>query len=420
MTNKTNKQKQKKTAEVTKLQNKLKNMKVTKKATPFADVGSTLGKSVGSLFGNGAVGSGIGKWLGSGIGSIFGSGDYELSGSKPAYNVLANGNQIPKFDSTKQTNIVCHREYLGDIYGTTAFNNNTFPLNPGISTTFPWLSTLAGNYQEYKFHGLIFEFRPLTTDYANSGVPGVVVLSTNYNADVPSYATKQEMENAEFAVSTKPTLAVMHPVECAVGLTINPTKYIRSGAVPSGQDLRLYDQGLFQFATQGNSSTVDLGELWVSYCVEFFKPVLPDVVAGGNTDHYLRTSVNGLTVFGPTALITAVSQIGTVVSANVLTFPANVSGTFQLTIVHVGTAAVFGGFGNPTAVGCTVSSNVFTNHTANYGQAPSGVSSANVSYTLFVTVPPVNAIATLTFAATVAPTNSNIDVIVTSVTQSIA
>lgn len=264
------------------------------KQKPFSAAGAIVGKSVGSMFGNANVGSKIGKWLGTGIGSIFGSGDYTLMGPQPSYNVMTNSTQIPQFSQTRQSTQVCHREYLGDIQGTAGFNNAMYSLNPGIATTFPWLATVAQNYQEYKFHGLIFEFRPLITDFVTSGAPGVVVMATNYNADSPIYTTKQEMENSEFAVSVKPTNALIHGVECKINETILPHRYVRSGAVPLGQDLRLYDYGNFQFATQANP-VQDLGELWVSYCVEFLKPQLPVDVGGNvNSNHTFRTLVSGV------------------------------------------------------------------------------------------------------------------------------
>ena len=289
-----------------------------KKATPFADAGAITGQRLGSMF-NLPMLKGVGRWLGSGIGTILGSGDYNVVGPTPAYNVLSNGNQIPKFASTKQTNIVCHREYLGDIFGTAGFNNTSYPLNPGIATTFPWLSSIAQNYQQYKFHGIIFEFRPLITDFVTNGAPGVVIMATNYNADVPIYTTKQEMENSEYAVSVKPTRDLMHGVECATTQTVLSELYIRSGAVSSGQDLRLYDLGNFQFATQSNPIQ-DLGELWVSYCVEFFKPVLPSDV-GGNVLSF-ETNRSSVTVPNPfgTVVSGAVGTLDVVVTNDTLSW----------------------------------------------------------------------------------------------------
>jgi hypothetical protein len=104
------------------------------------------------------------------------------------------------------------------------------------------------------------------------------------------------MENSEYAVSVKPTRDLMHGVECATTQTVLSELYIRSGAVTSGQDLRLYDLGNFQFATQANP-VQDLGELWVSYCVEFFKPVLPSDV-GGNVLS-AETNRSGVVIASP-------------------------------------------------------------------------------------------------------------------------
>jgi hypothetical protein len=268
-----------------------------KKATPFADAGAIAGDRIGRFLGYPML-KGVGKWLGSGIGSILGSGDYQMMGSSPKYNVLVSDVQVPQFSSNRQTNIVCHREYLTDIVGTSGFNLTKYAVNPGLQETFPWLSTLAQNYQEYRIHGIIFEFRSLITDFVTGGAPGVIVMATNYNADAPLYSSKQEMENSEYAVATKPTLNLIHGLECAPNQTVLPEKYVRTGSVPTGQDLRMYDLGNVQVATQGNPAQL-LGELWISYCVEFFKPRMPDTV-GGDVDSGIirRTNFNGASPLG--------------------------------------------------------------------------------------------------------------------------
>lgn len=320
-----------------------------KKSKPFSEAGSIVGNAVGGMFGNAKIGKGIGRFLGSGIGSIFGSGDYSLMGPMPKYNVLTNSTQIPKFDSTRQTNIVCHREYLGDITGTAGFNNAQYALNPGIATTFPWLATIAQNYQEYVFHGVVFEFRPLITDFITGGAPGVVVMATNYNADATAYTTKQEMENSEYAVSVKPTDALIHGIECATNQTILPQRYVRSGAVPVGQDLRLYDYGNFQFATQANP-VQDLGELWVSYCVEFHKPILPlDVGGDVSSGHTYRTGATTASQFG---LIQVVNNgsLSLTTTGTVVTFFAQPSQQYLVTCSWVAGTSVTGAFA-PTFTG---------------------------------------------------------------------
>jgi hypothetical protein len=264
------------------------------------------------------------------------------------YNVMMNGNQIPKFDSTRQTNVVCHREYLKDFTGTVGFSLNTFSLNPGLTDTFPWLSSVASSYQEYKFHGLVFEFRSLITDFVTGGAPGVIVMATNYNADAVPYTSKQQMENSEFAVATKPTINLMHGVECADKQTILPQRYVRSGAVPPGQDLRLYDHGTFQFATASNPIQ-NLGELWVSYCVEFFKPVLP--LVGSLPGIGFKTNRTGYTnpiPFGTTQASVS-GALAVVVTGTTITIRnAEVGVKYKIDLAWTGTVAAAYGPGPVT------------------------------------------------------------------------
>lgn len=279
-----------------------------RKQTPFADAGQIAGNALGTMF-NQPWMKGVGRWLGSGIGAIFGSGDYTMVGQTPQYNVLTNGAQVPQFKTGNKTNVICHREYLGDINGSTVFTNHRYRLNPGDPKTFPWLSTIAAQYQQYRFHGIIFEFRPLITDFVTSGAPGVVVFATNYNADAPKYTSKIQMENSEYAVSVKPTTGLIHGVECAPGETPVKQLYVRTGKVPEGQDLRLYDLGQTQFATQQNPNQI-LGELWVSYCVEFFKPQLNDDIAS-HVQSYRETrgSPTSFSPFGNAIITPAVGDL---------------------------------------------------------------------------------------------------------------
>jgi hypothetical protein len=323
--------------------------------TPFRNVGDIVGRAAGGMFGKADLGSSIGKWLGTGIGTIFGSGDYTLTGPTPSYNVLTNSNQIPQFTSTKQTNVVCHREYLGDINGTSAFNNVAYPLNPGMQQTFPWLSQIAVNYQEYQFHGVVFEFRPLITDFVTSGQPGVVVMATNYNADSPNFANKQIMENSEFATSVKPTCGLVHGIECATNATTLPHRYVRTGAVPTGQDLRLYDYGNFQVATQNNSLTSAIGELWVTYCVEFRKPLLATSGFGvGQSQRY------------EAAAVTSASPLGTIITSNngnLLNFSRNSSSNVSWTAAPGATFLIYCNYWTIATSGQVISVPGISSHT---------------------------------------------------------
>lgn len=309
--------------------------KTKQPATPFGDVGEILGRNIGKMF-NLNLG-GTGRWLGTGIGSIFGSGDYQVMGPAPTHNVLFNSAQVPKFSTTSATNVIAHREYVSDIYGTSAFTNRSYDINPSNVDLFPWLSSLAHNYQQYKLHGFIVEFKPLITDFVTSGAPGVIIMATNYDVNDPPYASKQAMENSEFAVSVKPTCSLIHGVECDPAQTNVPIKYVRSPT--SNLDNPLYDWGKLQIATQGNPAGQLIGELWVSYLVEFYKPTLPPPGVLEITAAIDRTTVSGANPLG-TALVAQRTNVDIVVTSTTVSIRRlEVDGYYILSTRWIGGSA---------------------------------------------------------------------------------
>jgi hypothetical protein len=50
--------------------------------------------------------------------------------------------------------------------------------------------------------------------------------------------------------------------------------YIRSGTLNANQDIKMYDVGNYFIATQGQTGTAVLGELYVEYVVDLFTPQL--------------------------------------------------------------------------------------------------------------------------------------------------
>lgn len=357
------------------------------------------------------------KLIGSGIGAIFGAGDYTVTGPRPSYNVFAG--QIPKFSTTRATNIVTHREYIGDISGTSAFTSRTFPLNPGLPSTFPWLSQVASGYAEYKFHGIIFEFRSMITDFVTSGAPGVVMMATNYNADAPNYSTKQEMENSEYAVSTKPTLSQVHMVECAGSQTPYRLLYTRSGVVPAEEDLRLYDHGNFILATQANPVQL-LGELWVSYCVEFFKPILSVGPVGAFPQvHMLRQTVSSAAPLGTAnirqsgSLFANVDVAGTTIIFT--DYPDKVD-TWLITVTWTGTAVANTiPPGVTTLTNCTAQAFWANGARTEVGMPSAAVAAVNTVIGHSVTVRATDRTAAFSYAyngAGVYPTNAVVDIFI--------
>ena len=234
---------------------------------------------------------------------IRGCGDYRTSRA----SVVTNAREIPRFANTKMSNMISHREYIGDVYtspvnaisdgsanvstqfqignvivngkaGVTTplvLGNQGFAINPGLKSSFPWLASLADSYECYKIHGMVYEFKSTSADALSSAntALGTVIMGTEYNAAATVFNSKQQMENYEFSQSCKPSESMMHAIECAPNLSPNDLLYVRDGPVPFGQDPRLFDFGLFQIATVGmQQQNVNIGELWVTYLIEMLKP----------------------------------------------------------------------------------------------------------------------------------------------------
>jgi hypothetical protein len=234
---------------------------------------SALGSAAGGYLG-GPAGSLMGGMAGKLISEITGWGAYNVN-----RNSLVNGNTVPSFRQSSEGVVIAHREFIADVQGSVLFSLLSLPINPGLPDSFPWLSTVAQNFETYDMLGLVFEYRPSSGSAvsAASAALGVVVYATDYNVLSPVFQNKQVMESYEYSCSTVPFEGMLHPVECAPNSNPLQTMYVRTGAVPPNSDARMFDLGLFQFATQGMQSVYTVGELWVSYHVALKKPrIQPD------------------------------------------------------------------------------------------------------------------------------------------------
>lgn len=197
--------------------------------------------------------------------------------------------------------VITHREYIRDITPSNAFTKWEFPINPGLGITFPWLSQLAESYEEYKIKALIFEFRSLASDTmistagTSSGM-GSVIMGTNYNPNQNPFVDKRTMENYEGTLGRKPSQSFVHVVNVKKSSTpAGVNRWVRTAAPLTNEDKRLYDIGTFSLATIGQDTAASgvIGELWVAYQIEFFKPKYSGSI-GSNLlyDHYSLTAAN--------------------------------------------------------------------------------------------------------------------------------
>lgn len=374
-------------------------VKVTKGRAPKgharAQRGLTFGKKYGAKFGS-WIGGQAQHWLG----SITGMGAYKVNS-----NSLLSSSGPPVFGNRGGGIRVQHREFLADISGSVAFAIANYYLNPGLAQTFPWLSNIAYNYEQYRFHGLIFEFKTTSATAVSSTntALGTVVMATDYDDLDAGFTTKQQMEAYEFSVSSVPSSSVIHPVECSPRETPLPKLWVRTGAYSNYTtvDPRLYDLGNFQIATVGMQAAAVVGELWVSYDVEFYKPKLITPFNGEVLSYsaYGQANTGSALMYAPTVSplstlpVTLTGLVGNAYTT--LTFPN--PGQY-LVLASAGAATSVSNFPTWTAVSnCTLlqqwSSGTGTNTNSTFS---SGGGTANAATMAYINITASNGVAGLT------------------------
>jgi len=224
----------------------------------------SLSDTVGGLVGNGV----------SALGHFLGFGAYTIGKN----TIIGAGGSVPSMHSSNDSIIIRHREYIGEVYSNTFFMTSNISLNPGMPT-YPWLSGIARNFQEYRILGMVIEYVPEVSEVsANEISLGYVALAAQYRTDMPPYPSLESALESEFAVQCKPNTPMMLALECDPNQSPFRNYYVRSTAATNAFDIHSFDMAMLNVLV-GNQQTsaIDLGAIWISYEIELFRPTaLPD------------------------------------------------------------------------------------------------------------------------------------------------
>lgn len=261
-----------------------------KKKKKYAAMGEQIGSTLG-----GPIGGFLGKGAGAIIDLVSGRGAYRVN-----KNSLMTDNGPPLFSGDGSI-VVEHREFLGDVTGSTTFSVTEYDINPGLVRSYPWLSEIANAFQEYELLGQLYEFKSTSADALNSTntALGTVITATQYDVYAAPFTTKQEMEQYEYSVSCSPSQNSLHPVECAKHRNLLDNLLIRNGN-PAG-DVHFYDAGTFSIATVGMQAAAVIGELWVTYKIRLMKPMIGPSGSGLLAAAHLQTTLSNATQAAPFA-----------------------------------------------------------------------------------------------------------------------
>lgn len=212
---------------------------------------------------------------------ILGWGRYTQSPWKgtPNGGLITKGH-VPSMHSAGENGVrVTHRECIGLVTSSAAFNCEKFELNPGLPGTFPWLSSIAGMFQQYNINGLVIVYKPTCSegggvDQAIVGT-GSVCMCASQNVMAVRPGNLEEMLQTQFSASATPYGEIVMPIEQDKRYGGRPIGelLVRRGEVPVGGTKQMYDDCVVYVATDSNG--VDgqiLGQLFVSYDVTLYAP----------------------------------------------------------------------------------------------------------------------------------------------------
>jgi len=263
-----------------------------------------IGQIAGSMFGpaGGAVGGMAGKLLD----SISGHGSYKIN-KNTVYQ-----NSVPQFASHVGDGCIRmkHKEFISDVITSPTaglFQNNQYAISASNPATFPYLSQIAVNFEEFMFEGLVFSYVPSSGSLSTTGQLGTIIMATQYNSAALPFTNKQQAEASTYSISQVVSSGCLHPIECDSRQT--PSQGIFYNSRPGQQvditDIRWQQLGNLNVMTQGApNSSEDVGELWVSYDVVLCKPILQSDDSE-QYDHYVATAgISGSVYYGTNPTLT--------------------------------------------------------------------------------------------------------------------
>jgi len=254
----------------------------------------------------------------------------------------------PRITADRNTSRIVHRELISSVSGSSAFAvAASFALNPGISATFPWLSTQAQSWEQYRFNLLRFCFYTRT----GSTTVGSLMMVPDYDAADAAPASEQIASSYEDVSEDAPWKDIACVLRPSAMHSNGPKKFVRSGPLPANLDIKTYDAGnLFVCTTDG--SAVGWGKLWVEYDVTLSVPQLnPQGVLDPDALFIHATSSTPSTnELLPSSTVVA-GTLAVTVTGNTITLPS--SGKYFLQYDSTATTSVTVNTADFVLVGCT-------------------------------------------------------------------
>lgn len=232
---------------------------------------------------------------------------------------------------------VQHREYVNLVTGQTTSTGacGVYLLNPGRTSAFPWMSTIASAFESYVVHDFKVHYVPrcATTE------TGSITLAIDYDAEDPDPLDRKTLTMYQDTVTGSPWMEI-----CLTATRSNLKKRAAEHYVSlAGDAKRQNDFGKLIVWAQGQSTGGTVGEMWVSYDITFLTPNLPALDGGFSGNSASPTILAPLTSFVETAKSEPICYAGSTLDRLIFRRP----GTYSIFAKATGIATG----GNPFGAG---------------------------------------------------------------------
>lgn len=192
--------------------------------------------------------------------------------SAPVSRGMVGGNNQAQFSSLPNGSIrVRHREFITNI--DTSQNSTAMlalPLNPGDSTTFPWLSLMAANYDRWEPVRIALSYEPFTATTTAGSVSAFIDYDPNDEAPVNKAALLNSMGAKRSPIWSNFNVPMARS-------EITKDKHLFTRIASRGAytgNLRLSDAGTAFVAVTDSDYVGDVGEMWIDYEILLHVPAL--------------------------------------------------------------------------------------------------------------------------------------------------
>jgi hypothetical protein len=262
------------------------------------------------------------------------------SGPGMAFSSVRNHKNSSAKGANKITRsvFVKEEEYIADVTLTSAgFTNLQYSANPGNAIMFPWLSTIAVNFNKYRFSKLLFRYRPIVSGYATAGQTGDIILSFNPDASDPAPVAQSQVYDLQMRDNDEPCAPFALNKLSIAEINKQDSYYVRAGAAPANTDIKTYDVGNLNVSTTGTATSGTCGKLFVDYEVLLHSPVLVQPTSSGAV-HFSSIASTSADSFSGSVLQSGGSPAfsGITTAANVITFPAGIPGNYLMVMTVAG------------------------------------------------------------------------------------